>query len=1091
MEEPAAFSIPKSSFTAFRLTYASAAQASQLSKCIFLGKIPDVYSKDEGPSIVSATSHYAKSMVKNRFKSAAKVIRNTIRSAAEFNESIADKNDEEEFNIFSVSRKGVSHTAAETLSKKRDLDYDTNIYSTPEVTIRTSYGNEGNIKTKEENFYSNTVGSTTDSSLLDQHSDTIESIRRYLLDHYSSDMIVSPVKSYFNGKEEKTETNALATFGQRRSIHYSQGQEPRYGTSPEEKSKPEKLNSESAEIAISNIPKLQVSNSNVYASTPEYKELEHEKVSTNNIHQFISNSHSFDTGVVNEVGSIGSELTLPQSKRSQKSKDLSISIPHPTDKLEDKENFELAEREYSRFIKRLRHFADASKGRARRKKNDMRNKIYEAVIKNFKAGEILQVEKMLVLTKELDRPTTQFTDEEEGDSRVFERWTEQFAVLRKTDSVVDPLVLQFYHINSVTDDAKNKPEFEVSLLSVDAYFYSDVDRTISILCKQKSEFFAYLMRTHDQISAFRWLYFIKSAQGEEMDSRFRVYLPNFNFRIDIRVPDTILERMLEHSGNLNVKETKYGYSIEYGVLIQYLKTTICNELQRRNYSSLDSWANYWFCFRQYDRLEWIQNNCELTFIQNQLMNRTFAFEFRDLGRAEAVALENGNCIGEPIPVEGFLSRLTNTKGKSKSLLRSFYKVSYFYTCDNIMFYTKYYRASPPTLEYLKKFSASSSYTDICEHCPYPLNEKGHISWLNKEDFESNDKVALSEMGRRAEQVIKSEAMIDLCLIKEIRKVPVTELTNTQKLLMSTLWHSNSALADDVQIIDSAFEIEMINGSIVRLQAQSSFLRDHWILNLQSLRDYWFLRKQRDLRQTMIVRARNEKALRIPEYVDSNINRELNNLEFQHSVADPRIQSIESIAMSKCILMSGYLYQKSKKHSNFSQYFVILCPAFIVLYSIYKRRKTTGAWKASGLFEHHLTIPLSSCYIYSGAATSIDLLNRQKELDPTNPARQCLPRLYPDGWKSSEEEEVRCFTLWIGRKRKITKHIKDIRKAEYTKDSTLARSNNTQKNPGMAKMIKKLGFTGRSIVFMARSRQEREIWTSRILTEIDRYSKQNK
>ena len=46
-----------------------------------------------------------------------------------------------------------------------------------------------------------------------------------------------------------------------------------------------------------------------------------------------------------------------------------------------------------------------------------------------------------------------------------------------------------------------------------------------------------------------------------------------------------------------------------------------------------------------------------------------------------------------------------------------------------------------------------------------------------------------------------------------------------------------------------------------------------------------------------------------------------------------------------------------------------------------------------------------------------------------------------------------------------------------------------KNPGMVTMIRKLGITGKSIMFTANSRQERDRWTMCILSEMDRLTGQ--
>ncbi|KAK6455318.1 Pleckstrin homology domain-containing protein [Scheffersomyces xylosifermentans] len=793
---------------------------------------------------------------------------------------------------------------------------------------------------------------------------------------------------------------------------------------------------------------------------------------------------------IRSASNLKNEGAAPSIRSSIKSsRRIRLSAPEPVGLVAD--DFVLAEREHSRFVRKLRHFATTSKGRAKKSSNDLRSRIYNAVLQKYSVGEVLRIEKMLIMTKILTSNATRFTEDDPCSNRTYENWKEHYVVLRKTDNKIEPLALQFYDIHSVTHDTKSVPEVNFRLSKdVNAQFYSELDKSISISVPQKGEIFGYILKCHDQLSAFRWLHFIKQALGDVMEPYFRVFLPELNVSIRIKVPESILAKSLEPSSNMEISQLEHGYSVEYSPLITYIKECIRTILDNQSNEVLE-FLNHtnWFCFRRYDRLEWALNNSEIFFIQNQLLSGQHFLEFRRIGNSSVVSSSaTGTIHEEPIPIEGFLSRLSNTSGKSKSLLRTFYKVSYFYTCDSILFFTKYYRAIPPTRDPKSSAGLEDDQSEIYEHSPYPVNKDGHISWLNKDSFHHHDELALSELERRAQQVVKAEAIIDLCLVKEIRAVPHTQLTKTQKVLLCYFWYSDTSLADDKNIIESAFEIEMMNGSVVKLQAPNRFIRDQWVSKLSAIAQYWSLRQQSDLRRLLLVRNSNQNVLNIPEFVDSNFNFELNNLEYQHSVADPRIHSIESVAMKKCILMSGYLYQKSKKHANFNKFFVILCPGFIILYSLFKRSKATGVWKDNSLFEHYLTIPISTCYIYSGTSTELDLLNRQKDVDPRSPGRHSLPRLYADGWKSSDEEAMRCFTLWFGRKRKITGREKAISSYDSSFKTDVSLRNSTQKNPGLTKLIGKLGFTGKSIVFMTRSRQEREIWTGKILCEIDRFAK---
>ena len=72
--------IPKSSFTAFRLTYQSPKHLSDTSKCILLGSVPHLWLLDNKLGFFTGATNHAKSKVKKRFKTAVETVNKSIRS---------------------------------------------------------------------------------------------------------------------------------------------------------------------------------------------------------------------------------------------------------------------------------------------------------------------------------------------------------------------------------------------------------------------------------------------------------------------------------------------------------------------------------------------------------------------------------------------------------------------------------------------------------------------------------------------------------------------------------------------------------------------------------------------------------------------------------------------------------------------------------------------------------------------------------------------------------------------------------------------------------------------------------------------------
>ncbi|RLV91929.1 Sporulation-specific protein 71 [Spathaspora sp. JA1] len=758
--------------------------------------------------------------------------------------------------------------------------------------------------------------------------------------------------------------------------------------------------------------------------------------------------------------------SIPSSIRTSKSSKMVLELPHPITQL----NLETFNKENKRFSKKLRQFVYRSRGKSRIR--DFRQKILSSLISTYHSGEIVRMDKMLVMIKEIVGNVSENFDGDELESRVYERWKEYIVVLRRTYSFTEPLMLQLYDISKApTADSSNPPRVGFALNSeVSAKFYNTLDKSISLTVRQADETFTYILKCNNQTKALKWLYFIKSSLGHEMNTLFNIYVHHIGKFIQVKVPEHILEKSLASTESVHMKESEFGYKVQRAELVQYLKNIIQSKFK------IDI-SNSWFCFRFYDHLEWVPNDSELLFISNTLYSPTFQLEYR------AIKLTTVNTptykLDEPIPIEGFLARLTSTSGRTKGVIHDFYKISYFFTNKNLLFFTKYYRVIPPSLDD-HLLTSTDKIPIVYEHNLYPIDEKGHIEWL-RNDFTTGDGNCLSELERRTQQIVRAEGLIDMSRIADIRKIPPSNMSPTQKLLSSNLWYASSGLIDDEDILDSCFEIELVTGCIIKLQAHSKQVRDQWMFHLQLLNQFWTIHAQEEIERQIVVRTTNMKNLNASEYVDSNAPQQVNQLELRSTVADTVINNISSMISTTLVLKSGFLYHKRKKHATFNQFFAVLCPGFLILFHIFKRSKNTGSWKKTSYFEHYLTIPISECYIYAGFAAELDLLESKSETRGTHLERHSVPRLHSNGWKSQEEECSLCFTLWFGKKRNISNYERIISR-QQTKPVAL----HLEKNPGLIKMVAKLGVTGQSVMFMTKSRQDRDQWVTRLLCEMDRF-----
>lgn len=271
-------------------------------------------------------------------------------------------------------------------------------------------------------------------------------------------------------------------------------------------------------------------------------------------------------------------------------------------------------------------------------------------------------------------------------------------------------------------------------------------------------------------------------------------------------------------------------------------------------------------------------------------------------------------------------------------------------------------------------------------------------------------------------------------------------------------------------LGTEFEITLESGAVLRLEAHNRFTRDKWVKSISELVRYWKRKMKEDIDRTHELRQKNLSLLQIDEDMDAFVSEAAPKWETDRGLADPLTYTISGVSWSRSIHMKGMLYQKPSKFATFTKYYCVLCYGDLILHSPYDR-DSSGVARPSLSYDKVQTINLRDCYIYSGSLTSMDLLDRDKWFDKENPGRHALPRAYSDGWKSAEEEPYRCFVLWFAKKRVINM---SGRKKSKRKDA----------NSGL-KMVNRLGVNGTGMVFMCRSRQERDRWVSALKIEIGR------
>ncbi|SCU87325.1 LAFA_0E06062g1_1 [Lachancea sp. 'fantastica'] len=799
------------------------------------------------------------------------------------------------------------------------------------------------------------------------------------------------------------------------------------------------------------------------------------------------------------------------------------------------------------------------------------SRLSQRLFTKYRAGEVVKMEKMLVFiksSKSTRGPLLNFSDVEPIDTRVVERWKEYIVVARATGRSESPLYIQFYRdskiprveTNAHTETYKaNSMDFMLdSSCIVD--FYNTLDKTIHVIKSSRScseegkgtngenledvgKLRIYILRCGSFASAEKWLLFLRQSLGHVNESGMvTVNVPEAGFSLEIPMSRN-LRRRFENKAFTEEEQFKVlmmprGYKPLGYPLARYLEVVILGKLLECGFKATSlGWiqANTLtgFCWKHYDRLEWCPGDQYDSIVGGVSLQASHLLEYRTLSHyPRSVRKNSRETLVEPPGIEGFLMKCTDRYGKEieKVLHTAYYRFSYFFTSDSLLFFMSSFKGAPPLPNEMISRNGACAYDvqrmkaniasvpKIFEHNPYPLDLNSHIEWLNSklmsEEFDEKDSIAFAAMWRKIALILKAEKIIDLTEVTSVSKLDV-HLTKTNILRYKILarannfvWKASNTLEDTLK---STIVLSMRNGLSVKLLASSPELAEEWVSRLNSLRKYWKYRKADDVKNMWSAKVENLRTLKIPESEESNISQITPKWVTDRGVANEEVHNISAQALTRPLMQSGVLYQKRHKHASFKKFFALLIPGFLILYRYHKSAKSSHS-KTVVDHRHYLTIPIEECYVYSGNLTSLDLLQRDKQFDRLNSGNNSLPRVYPDGWRSSEDESTRCFTLWFGTKGALSNynslfsHSPDnelhgpdsSHSAEpYSIENNgalntsssdgrdLSMEENLQKKTGSLRLASRLGVAGSSLVFMARSRQERDQWALKLHYELGR------
>lgn len=712
------------------------------------------------------------------------------------------------------------------------------------------------------------------------------------------------------------------------------------------------------------------------------------------------------------------------------------------------------------------------------------------------------------------------------EAKTMDKWREFMVVCRKQSEDDAVAVLQLYKTRVIAanlaeqEKSKKKPKAEITLgpRRARVNLYSALDKTLCVWTRENSRTTIYYLRAASGAAAVEWYTFLAGLLGRKRAQSLQVNVPDLSVTLRLDDPFNITEAAKIMSDAVNGDDRALARAASHEAGEAKAIIARCMEMLKQSPEwgdVLKAWAQHdrmGLAWKRYDRLEWVHGAIEQKMYGTIAMQRTHDLELRPKEHYPLVT--KGSCneevLEEPSPVEGFLIRLTSQKGQDRRMGKMLYKRLYFATQDRYMMFLRPNRATPPPPPKMRVQANGDvpSTQQISKEVPlkfdvdpYPL-EHGQVTWLeggkfSPQEVSHHDKEALNEAQRNIDMLLASDGFIDLCDILIVRKMQHGATPADANIEdgsdidfdVETEHAITNDRADDGETTevdeDRTFELVLKNGLIIRLQAYNNAATKEWMVRIRALVTYWTRRAKADMNLYKSVREQNLKALNIDERAEAVVGSFAYKWEVSQSFASSTLYNLCGISSCRTIHLSGLLFRKPRRHTTFTRCHVILSHGHLLIYQD-TLRKRSGKQLVAIHHERIASIDLTGCYIYSGLLTENDLLYQNRTFDSNTPGHNALPRIYlEDGWTSTDEDAMTTFVIWHSKSKswfRSSHNVDDVRDSQRQSERSEAGKGNKRTR---LKRVSQLGATGRTVLFKARSRAERDHWVLGIGNEIER------
>ena len=753
----------------------------------------------------------------------------------------------------------------------------------------------------------------------------------------------------------------------------------------------------------------------------------------------------------------------------------------------------------------------------------------------IKDGEILKMDRMLVRADVTTQSVGNNFDERVSAgviTKPLDKWREFMVVCRKQKEDGAESVLQLYQTRVIAASAaeqgktKKKPKIQIALdtREVSVNLFSSLDKMLCLWTREGTRTTIYYLRAQSGANAVDWYTFLATALGFQRPKILQINVPDLSVSLRLNDPFSLTEttKVLIDAAEGDDAALQQAMQIEKNAANAIINRCVAMLNASPEWEDiLKHWTEskrIGLAWKRYDRLEWVHGEVQRRMYGTIAMARTHELELRPKDHYPlTIKNAEGNNVEEPAPVEGFLIRLTSQQGLERKMGRMLYKRLYFTTQNQYLFFLKPPSATPPPPPDLKlqpncNVPSSRQLFNQAPLCydvdPYPL-EEGNISWLDTEssrtaaDRRAKDGAAEAEAERNAQMVMACDGFINLCDVVRVRKMrrgatPVDDHLDEGDGVLFNESSTAEVGRNDTNRDDGAtkavdddrtFELVLKNGLIVRLQAYNEEAKNEWIKRLRQLVQFWQLRATADMELYKSVRQENLSRLQIDERAEAVVGSFASRWEVSHSFASSVLYNMCGIAQCRTIHLSGLLFRKPRRHATFTRCYVVLCHGHLLIFQD-TFRKHTGRRVQQIHHERIASIYLKGCYLYSGLLTENDLLYQNRTFDPDQPGHHALPRVYlEDAWTSTDEDAMTTFVIWHAKSKswfRSSQTVDDVKKRKdaEAKDAGGAEGHRLRTKKKLTR-VSQLGATGRSVVFKARSRAERDHWVMAVQVEIER------